>query len=42
MSQATDNAEELIKELNLRYNKLRQSGITNELIEIVSGATAQR
>ena len=41
MSQATDNAEELIKELNLKYNKLRQSGITNELIEIVSGATAQ-
>ncbi len=41
MSQATDNAEELIKELNLRCNKLRQSGITNELIEIVSGATAQ-
>ena len=41
MSQATDNAEELIKDLNLKYNKLRQSGITNELIEIVSGATAQ-
>ena len=40
MSQASDNAEALIKELNLRYNKLRQSAITNELLEIVSGANA--
>lgn len=40
MSKASDNAEELIKELNLRYNKLRQSAITNELLEIVSGANA--
>ena len=40
MSQASDNADALIKELNLRYNKLRQSAITNELLEIVSGANA--
>lgn len=40
MSKASDNADVLIKELNLRYNKLRQSAITNELLEIVSGANA--
>ncbi|MDE6492997.1 MAG: ATP synthase F1 subunit gamma [Bacteroidales bacterium] len=40
MSKASDNAEALIKELNLKYNKMRQSAITNELLEIVSGANA--
>ena len=40
MTQATDNATELLKELNLTYNKVRQSSITNELVEIVSGADA--
>lgn len=40
MTQATDNATELLKELNLSYNKARQSTITNELVEIVSGADA--
>ncbi|MCM1042543.1 MAG: ATP synthase F1 subunit gamma [Bacteroides sp.] len=40
MSKASENAEALIKELNLKYNKLRQSAITNELLEIVSGANA--
>lgn len=40
MSKATDNATELIGELQLQYNKARQSAITNELIEIVSGAEA--
>ncbi len=40
MHKATENANELIKQLNLTYNKLRQSAITNELIEIVSGAEA--
>ena len=35
---ATDNAQQLIKNLTLEYNKLRQSNITNELLEI---ATAQ-
>ena len=42
MTQATDNATELLKELNLTYNKARQSAITNELVEIVSGADAQK
>ena len=40
MQQATDNARELLKNLNITYNKARQNQITNELIEIVSGAEA--
>lgn len=40
MTKATDNASELLKELNLTYNKARQSTITNEIVEIVSGANA--
>lgn len=40
MHQATDNATEIIKELKLSYNKARQAAITNEIIEIVSGANA--
>ena len=40
MHKATENADELIKQLNLTYNKCRQSSITNEIIEIVSGAEA--
>lgn len=40
MQKATDNASELLKELRLTYNKARQTAITNEIIEIVSGAEA--
>ncbi len=40
MHQATDNATEIIKDLNLSYNKARQASITREIIEIVSGAEA--
>jgi len=40
MHQATDNATEIIKDLNLTYNKARQASITREIIEIVSGAEA--
>ncbi|HLO90675.1 MAG: ATP synthase F1 subunit gamma [Chloroflexota bacterium] len=40
MSQATDNASELLKALKLSYNKARQAAITNEILEIVSGAEA--
>ena len=40
MHKATENADELVKELNLTYNKFRQATITNEIIEIVSGAEA--
>ena len=40
MHKATENADELIKDLNLTYNKVRQAAITNEIIEIVGGADA--
>lgn len=40
MHKATDNATEILKDLRLKYNNARQSTITNELIEIVSGAEA--
>lgn len=42
MHQATENATELLKDLNLSYNKARQASITNEILEIVSGAEALR
>ena len=40
MSSATDNASDLIRNLELSYNKARQAGITNEINEIVGGAEA--
>lgn len=40
MHKATDNAQELLKELRLTYNKARQAAITNEILEIVGGAEA--
>jgi F-type H+-transporting ATPase subunit gamma len=42
MKAATDSAEEMIDSLTLSYNKARQAQITNELLEIVSGAEALR
>ncbi|MEY2430265.1 MAG: F-type H+-transporting ATPase subunit gamma [Verrucomicrobiota bacterium] len=40
MKNATDNAKQLIKDLTLEYNKLRQANITRELLEITSAAMA--
>lgn len=40
MDKATENAEELLGELKLSYNKARQEAITNEILEIVGGAAA--
>ena len=40
MSSATDNANDLLKRLELSYNKARQAGITREINEIVGGAEA--
>jgi F-type H+-transporting ATPase subunit gamma len=40
MKNATDNAMQLIKDLTLEYNKLRQANITRELLEITSAAMA--
>ena len=42
MQIATDNATDLISELTLEYNKGRQQAITNELLDIMSGAGANR
>ncbi|MCF7911787.1 MAG: ATP synthase F1 subunit gamma [Candidatus Cloacimonetes bacterium] len=41
MDSATDNASDLIESLTLQYNMVRQAAITNEIIEIASGAEAQ-
>ena len=40
MSSATDNSSEIISNLTLYYNKIRQAGITREITEIVGGAEA--
>ena len=40
MHKATDNANSLLSELKLTYNKARQASITNEILEIVSGSEA--
>ncbi|RLD63264.1 MAG: ATP synthase F1 subunit gamma [Bacteroidetes bacterium] len=40
MHKATDNANNLIRDLRIEYNKARQASITNEILEIVSGADA--
>ena len=40
MHKATDNADSLLKELRLSYNKARQASITKEILEIVGGAEA--
>jgi F-type H+-transporting ATPase subunit gamma len=40
MQKATDNAQELLRDLKISYNKARQNAITKELLEIVSGAEA--
>ena len=40
MENATENAKEMISELNLEFNKARQTAITTEMLEIVGGAEA--
>jgi len=40
MQQATDNAQEMLRDLKLKYNKARQTAITGEILEIVGGAEA--
>ncbi len=42
MSAATTNAEKMIASLSVEYNKTRQGAITQEIVEVVSGANAQR
>ncbi len=40
MNKATENAKDLLRNLNISYNKARQNAITNAILEIVSGAEA--
>jgi F-type H+-transporting ATPase subunit gamma len=40
MKNATDNAKQIIKDLTLEYNKLRQAAITSELLEITTAQMA--
>jgi F-type H+-transporting ATPase subunit gamma len=40
MHNATRNVQEVVEELTLSYNKVRQAGITKEIIEITSGSEA--
>jgi len=40
MKSATDNAKEIISDLQITYNKARQAAITQELAEICAGAAA--
>jgi F-type H+-transporting ATPase subunit gamma len=40
MDNATTNADELLRNLRLQYNRARQSAITKEILEIISGANA--
>lgn len=42
MHKATDNATTMIRDLTLQYNKARQASITNQILEVVSGAEALR
>lgn len=40
MQVATDNADEMLQALNIQYNKTRQQAVTNELLDIIGGASA--
>jgi F-type H+-transporting ATPase subunit gamma len=42
MDAATKNAKDMVKELNVKYNKARQESITTELIEIISGMESMK
>ena len=40
MQAATDNAKEMLGELSIRFNRARQSAITQEITEVIAGAKA--
>ena len=40
MQIASDNADELVQDLTIQYNKSRQQAVTNELLDIIGGASA--
>ena len=42
MESATNNAEELLRDLRIQYNRARQAAITQEITEVCSGTKAQK
>lgn len=40
MENASKNAEEMIGKLTMQFNRMRQAAITNELVDIITGASA--
>nr|MBA2677982.1 F0F1 ATP synthase subunit gamma [Ktedonobacteraceae bacterium] len=40
MKNATDNANDLVQDLTLTYNKVRQAAITTQILEVVAGSEA--
>ena len=42
MQAANDSAQEMIRELSIQYNRMRQAAITQEITEVISGAKAQK
>ena len=42
MKSATDNAEAMLSELSIEYNRVRQAAITQEITEVIGGAKALR
>jgi F-type H+-transporting ATPase subunit gamma len=40
MQSATDNAQDMLRELSIEYNRVRQSAITQEITEVIGGAKA--
>ena len=42
MQNATDSASQMLSELNMTYNRVRQADITQELTEVIGGANAQK
>ena len=42
MEAATASADEMLKELSIQYNRVRQAAITQEITEVISGAKAQK
>ena len=42
MQSASDNAAELLNDLSIEYNRVRQAAITQEITEVIGGAKAQK
>ena len=42
MKAATENADDLIRQLSMRYNRARQGQITSELIDLIGGVEAMK